>query len=872
MFDHPTIASDHVSAAAALVEMAEAAQAHPVGAADDVDKDDEVTYVETCFVPLSDTERARSNIGPHVAFQLRVQTYVTPILDMRSLRLGELVDAEGGTGLHGDWFEAFRRKVLRPLLRTCLRGNSWKIGGYVFHEWDVKFAVRDRRRNEDDNDEDGWSDLDQILLKLDLPYLLRQRDATTIRLYVTLQGAAREDILGLKGPEPRVPVLPMQDDEAEEEEEEDELEQPSSTATDAAPSTTTGPEDVPHSSSGERFATAEDGKDGTESSTPGCVSTSTPTSSVANVGQQGGPRLRIRVEGLVVEASDQGVSQPPPLRSRAVVQPHRLARVHRHGKQPYEIGTKVCMEFSRSGWFWGEVYARNSHWYHVAWEDGDRLRLPPKEMHGAVQKAKECKISDRSAVSLATHVLRAQRNEPKVVDKNYRGEKEPPPLTTPTEEPEPQDTAASSARVLVSPDSGTAATSDEHAGPGQTNPDPVTEPAGSIPFATQDGGPVAATPSGPPPGAFYPGAPPYPWWPWANPSSSATGHGAEPSPPYLPPPAMWWTGGGPSANPWAAAAAAATTPYAFPAAPPPHPAWWWNLPPPPQAFGSTAAAALSSSAAAGVPGPPWWNASHRAYASGAGWDPSNVRVAPAAHPPGRLQAPMILQGAATNPGPHRAPPASAPVERAGDQRGVSLGAQPSSTATGSAMDNVTIPKRSGKRPHKSASPGSCKRCCHKVVAFKVMRKEEGVPHNSPRTQDLSVKLSVDAEAFDPDEFSYFAYAQAAGIVSRLLDRGKIRVVSNGADRPLIQLGGLGGKWLMITHHKKDYPDGRMLQLSVDCTAHRSVRFFQITLLFCPSCGRLLEMHWNGVLDPLLPPPSPPSGSSAPNVEQSRRLA
>jgi hypothetical protein len=140
----------------------------------------------------------------------------------------------------------------------------------------------------------------------------------------------------------------------------------------------------------------------------------------------------------------------------------------------------------------------------------------------------------------------------------------------------------------------------------------------------------------------------------------------------------------------------------------------------------------------------------------------------------------------------------------------------------------------------------------------------------PRSQDWTVALSLVSggddgdDTLDSDECNHRNYKDVVGTVSRLLDRGKILVRRDegtgnpgggggAASEPLVGLGSLRGESLMITGHRREHRDGRKLTLSVNCKAHRSVDYFQLTVLFCNDCGRLLELHWNGVLDPLLPP-------------------
>jgi hypothetical protein len=180
------------------------------------DDDEEVTFVETRLVPRDDiTESAPRGGGPRVTFQLFVRGNVTPEVDTRSLPFGELVDGahEGGGGegasparLRADWFDAFERKVLRPLLRTRLLGEPLllqQIGAYPFQEWDVAFAVPPRPGiGNADGGAGGWSDLGAILPRTPPP-----SGGTTVPFlyYVTLRDAARQDLFNLKVPE-GVPV------------------------------------------------------------------------------------------------------------------------------------------------------------------------------------------------------------------------------------------------------------------------------------------------------------------------------------------------------------------------------------------------------------------------------------------------------------------------------------------------------------------------------------------------------------------------------------------------------------------------------------------------------------------------------------------
>lgn len=81
-----------------------------------------------------------------------------------------MTELEGGdptSALHLDWFEAFRRKLLRDLLPTRLFEQPLKfdkVRGYAFPPLDVAFVARSRR-NDIHDDDGGWSNLIEVQLK-----------------------------------------------------------------------------------------------------------------------------------------------------------------------------------------------------------------------------------------------------------------------------------------------------------------------------------------------------------------------------------------------------------------------------------------------------------------------------------------------------------------------------------------------------------------------------------------------------------------------------------------------------------------------------------------------------------------------------------
>jgi hypothetical protein len=181
------------------------------------------------------------------------------------------------------------------------------------------------------------------------------------------------------------------------------------------------------------------------------------------------------------------------------------------------------------------------------------------------------------------------------------------------------------------------------------------------------------------------------------------------------------------------------------------------------------------------------------------------------------------------------------------------GAQRSSTVMVSGLDDIACQEPSVTLSPESTSvaAGTCKSCPHKGVKMLVMRPVAG---RSVRAHEPKLMLSSEV-SLEAGEFNFRTNEHVAANVSRLLDRGnfKVKVGSKGADRSLIRVGSLPVKKLAVAQ-SYTLKDGRYkLVLAVDKTDHRGPDSFQITLLFCYDCGRLLEFHWNGVLDPLQPP-------------------
>lgn len=176
------------------------------------------------------------------------------------------------------------------------------------------------------------------------------------------------------------------------------------------------------------------------------------------------------------------------------------------------------------------------------------------------------------------------------------------------------------------------------------------------------------------------------------------------------------------------------------------------------------------------------------------------------------------------------------------------------SATTTGVEHCPEPAATRSPESNTGEADSCERCFYEGVKLLVTSTRS-------HSQDLTLTLSSD-EAFESKEFTFRKYEEAVATISDLLDRGKIKVCDNDDDvyRPVVPVGSLGGKTLVVTQKYTLKKDGReKIQLSLDWE-RRGPEFFRIALVFCPACGRLVEFHWNGVVDPLQPPVS-----SAPNV-------